>query len=871
MRIESISIRVSQIPIFCFIFLVWIGTVKGQSLQKQMLTINDYKLWSQLYVPQISPDGDWVSFQLDYEGKSDSLVLINSGNQKKYLFSQSESGKFANNGKNFAFVAPQGVGVINLKSEAVQWIDGADRYKFSKTGDHIISYRPIEEDSGALKIMDLSNGNSVLIYDVKKFVLSDSGLNLAYIAKGDEGDTVSTVDLQTYKKQTVPSSQNGSLRQVHWNREGNALLFTEMISDSDFGNKERIVFYKEGQQDSKILPLEQLISYEPRMQFIEDSFFSDDGKEVLFYVGIAEDMQVKTNISQAEVEIWKGEDKRTRSSLRYYGGGNRGPWLMTWMPESGQVFQIANKDYPNAILTEDEKYAIIYSEDDYDPDTRQNPQVDLYLANLEDGTRHLVAKKIVASYATIRLSPTGRFISYFKEAQWWNYDISTRKHYQLTKDIPHPFYNIHHDSAGEALAYGNPGWTSGDKEIILYDQYDIWLLNNDGTNPRRLTKGRESNICYRMQLPVIANHRRSTEFYGAEYSSGNGFAVSAKKSDHSIAYYVLRKNGNLELLAKHNNKLTALQSSEARDSYSYVEQSFDLPPRIWLKNKGGKNRLIYQTNPHYKNFKTGPVERISYKSKDGEPLQGILFYPDDYEPGEKYPMIVKIYERLSQNYYNYINPSQYEQDGFNPRLYTAEGYAVLYPDISYVLQNPGVSATECVTSAVKATLEKGMVDKTRLGLIGHSFGGYEAAFIITQTNIFAAAVAGAPATDLTSFYFNIGWNSGKPDMWRFEDQQWRFGCSYFEKPEAYIRNSPLHQAEGISTPVLLWSGRKDLQVAHAQTLEFYLALKRLKKETTLLIYPNEAHSLINGVDQKDLSTRIKSWFNDHLKTKPFLR
>ena len=266
---------------------------------------------------------------------------------------------------------------------------------------------------------------------------------------------------------------------------------------------------------------------------------------------------------------------------------------------------------------------------------------------------------------------------------------------------------------------------------------------------------------------------------------------------------------------------------------------------------------IFTTNDKY-------VELIHYKSPKGINLEGILYYPDDYQSGKKYPMIVRIYEKQSKNFHHYHNPSQYNADGFNPRNYTSQGYLVLYPDITYTMGNPGISATECVISAVDAVLKKEVVEKENIGLIGQSFGGYETAFIISQTDIFAAAVAGCPATDLTSFYFNMGWNQGKPDMWRFEDQQWRFGFSYYEDPQAYMRNSPLHQAEGINTPILLWSGRKDVQVAHEQTMEFYLALKRLNKETTLLIYPEEAHGNMNPVNQNDLSIRIHNWFEEHL-------
>ncbi len=853
-------------PTLLFLFfLIMSISSEGQESQKKNLTINDHKLWSQLYSPEISADGNWIFFQLAYNDQKDTLVLINVNTGIKKFFSQGERARFADDGKNFAFISPEGVGIFNLKSRALQWINGADRYEFSKNGSHIIAYRPNEEQGPLVEIINLEKDISFLINDVKEYILSKSGNSLAYVVHGVNGDSVETIDLLTFNKKVIAETKKGDFDQIYWSNDGDALLFTERISENDLTNRSRLMYYREGVSGIKSIFIEQLDNYMSGMKFIEKIFFSDDGEKVFFHIGVEEIIKEEEKTPRAKIEVWEGDDKKTFSSRRYYDGGKRGPWLFTWWPDTGKVFQISDTSFPKAILANGEKYAMFYSEEDYEPDTRQNPEIDLYVANLENGLRSLIAKKLSASYGLIRLSPTGRYISYFKEGNWWNYDINTHKNYNLTNALSQPFYDVDYDSAGDVLPYGNPGWTSGDDEIILYDQFDIWISKNDGSSSRRLTKGRESTIRYRLQLPIVKDHKHSPEFYGTEYSAGDGLTISAADLNNRISYHTLDMTGKMELLASHNNKLSELSASLEDKSYSYVEQSYNLAPRIWLKPKDKKNRLIYQTNQHADNYKNGPVELVSYQSKDGKPLKAILYYPDDYKPGSKYPMIVHIYERQSSYYYNYINPSQFEQDGFNPRLYTSEGYAVLYPDISYTLPNPGISATECIIAAVDATLEKGLVDKQRVGLIGHSFGGYETAFIITQTDIFATAVAGAPATDLTSFYFNIGWNNGKPDMWRFEDQQWRFGFSYFDDPEAFNRNSPLHQAEGINTPVLLWSGRKDLQVAHNQTIEFYLALKRLKKKNRLLIYPEEAHSIIKKENQKDLTERIKNWFDFYLK------
>lgn len=227
-------------------------------------------------------------------------------------------------------------------------------------------------------------------------------------------------------------------------------------------------------------------------------------------------------------------------------------------------------------------------------------------------------------------------------------------------------------------------------------------------------------------------------------------------------------------------------------------------------------------------------------------------------------MVVHIYDRMSTNLHHYVNPSFLNPEGFNVTNYTLSGYFVLMPDITYEMGNPGISAVDCVTAGVNAVLDKGLVDKNKIGLFGHSFGGYETNFIISQTPIFAAAVSGAGISDIIAFYFNISKNAiFKSDMFRFENQQWRMGKSLYDDKEGYCRNSPIMHAENVQTPLLLWAGKNDRIVPWNQSITYYLALRRLGVTTRMLVYPDEDHSLENADNQKDLSKRMMTWF-DHL-------
>jgi dipeptidyl aminopeptidase/acylaminoacyl peptidase len=258
---------------------------------------------------------------------------------------------------------------------------------------------------------------------------------------------------------------------------------------------------------------------------------------------------------------------------------------------------------------------------------------------------------------------------------------------------------------------------------------------------------------------------------------------------------------------------------------------------------------------------------IHYSNSIGQSLNGALFYPANYDPMQKYPMVVYPYEKQSRDLFQYENPSMLNMGGFNVTNFTTRGYFVLLPDIIHVKGDTGISALDCVVAATQKVIDMGIIDKDKIGLMGHSFGGYEANFIITQTDIFAAAVSGSGVSDMVSWYLTMGWNGSKPDMWRSETQQWRMGKSFYDDQHAYYRNSPIVHALNIQTPVLLWSGKLDYQVDWHQNMEFYLALRRLGKKNIMLLYPDEGHVIFGVDNQIDLTNKTQDWFDYYLKDK----
>jgi dipeptidyl aminopeptidase/acylaminoacyl peptidase len=257
---------------------------------------------------------------------------------------------------------------------------------------------------------------------------------------------------------------------------------------------------------------------------------------------------------------------------------------------------------------------------------------------------------------------------------------------------------------------------------------------------------------------------------------------------------------------------------------------------------------------------------VNYVSDKGDYLQAALLLPSNYQEGTKYPTIVYYYEKLSQTIHNYSNPG-FSGTGWNPNVYTSNGYAVLIPDIVYQLDDPGMSAVWCVIPAVKEALKTGILDPENMGLHGHSWGGYQTSFLITQTDMFKAAAAGAPLTNMISMYDLIYWNSGGGNMSIFEASQGRFKGAPWENWDSYQRNSPVYHVKNVKTPLLLLHNDKDGAVDFTQGIEYYNALRRLKKPVIMVQYKGENHGISKLENRKDYSVRMMEFFDHHLKGK----
>ena len=835
----------------------------GQVLQKKALTASDYPKWGDLDPEKISPDGQWVSYSLYYQNGQDTLFVKSITSSKKYAFPLGTRGNFITT-EWFAYKMQKELHLVNLKTGEQKRIDNVIKNLYAAPSEQLLILTGEEAKENTLVIQS-PDGNVVQrIAGVREFVMNPAKTMLLYTQKTGQQYSINLLDLSKNNKRTMLYSGVDPFANLVWHKEGTALAFTQKSAADLHGNT--LFFYN--LPDKKLYHSKAL----SQQNFLGDSLsipvasyklqISGDRQKLFF--GLQRIKQTKDSAKSSDVQVWNANAKwiyPTEENQKKF----KGVYLGFWSPEQDHYRLITNDSLPQPMLTGDQKYALISNTKQYEPQYRREGPRDFYLLDLSTGKKELLLKEHPDYYLYTIPSPQGKYIAYFHQKNWWIYDIQKKTHTNITKNIGVAFFHNKNEQFNGEEAYPNLGFTPGDKEILLCDPYDIWAISPDGNAARRLTHGRESQTKFRLAgySQVMLGRLNYDGWILDPIDPEKGMLLEATGKDGGTGYYKWSTKSNDKIVFSVDTGLSLMVNTAG--TYMYLEQSYELPPRLMaLTPKEKTPQLIVQSNPQQEQFYWGKAKLIHYKNSKGIPLKGVLYYPAAYDKQKKYPMIVQIYQKFSERIHNYIIPLEFDSEGFNISTYTTQGYFVLLPDITYEIDNPGVSALDCVVAATKEVIGQGLVEANKIGLIGHSFGGYEADFIITQTNLFATAVAGAAITDFTSHYLSVGL-FGKPLMWRFENHQMRMKKSLFEDRQGYARNSPIEHVQNCTTPLLSWTGTEDNNVPWTQSSEFYLALRRLGKPNIMLVYPKEGHDIENRDNQKDLSTRIHQWFDYHLK------
>jgi dipeptidyl aminopeptidase/acylaminoacyl peptidase len=464
----------------------------------------------------------------------------------------------------------------------------------------------------------------------------------------------------------------------------------------------------------------------------------------------------------------------------------------------------------------------------------------------------------------------GKHLAYFDGKDWHAASVATGKAVNLTEKLPVKFAVEDWDMPSEAPAYGFGGWTSDGGHVLLDDRYDVWKVAVDGSGATMLTAGvgRKTQTQLRLTRPTTPAPPGTEEPQRGTDLSKPQLLKAVNEHTRDEGFYRLEPGaGEPKLLVMGARAYGNPVKAKDADTYLLTVSTFYDYPDYYVTGADFREfKRVTDANPKKAEFVWGKAELVRYKNLDGVELSGVLVKPEDFDPHRKYPMIVYIYERLSQSLHRFVAPAA--GTSINASYYASNGYLVFMPDIVYTVGAPGQSALKCVLPGVQAVVDKGFVDEKAIGIQGHSWGGYQIAYLVTQTTRFKAAAAGAPVANMTSAYDGIRWGTGLPRQFQYERSQSRIGATLWQAPMKFVENSPIFQADRVQTPLLMLHNDGDDAVPWYQGIEYYLALRRLNKECYLFNYVGEPHGLRKKANQKDYTLRMQQFFDHHLKGAP---
>lgn len=862
--------------------IIFIGLSLISFGQKKDLKIEDYAKWQNLGAYTVSENGSWTSWHVRLVDGDDTLYVKNIESDKSYKYALSTNQTFSSDARWLSMQVNYSekdqekmrenkkeiknkLRLLNLASGEERIFNDIQSSQFSKNGKHLLmsAYPDKTTKTRDIYLVNLEDGAIKSFGNIKEYAINKNGDWLAYIidSKAKLGNGIELFDLNTYNLKTI-NSDTTTYSDLNWEKEGKAFSFLKAFSDTGFVEDNHILFAVTdlyGSQKVKEFKPSGNPAIPDNMRIRETytPIFSEDMSILYFgvYVWTKKDKDRGKNedkLPGVDIWHWKDDPIQPRQQVTYSRAEANFTYMFAWNINTDNIVRISDDEFKTPRLTGDGKNVIVRSDLAYKPQFRTALR-DFYIVDAITGVKTEIIKGFSAIYGS---SPGGKFLYYFKDKAWWLYDIAANKHKNMTSGINVDLWNIRDDHPVEIKPpFGFGGWYKDENSFLVYDEYDIWKVYSDGSQPQLLTEGRENEIRYRVaRLDYENNYLKSSEDL---YISATG-----DKSKWS-GYSKISVKGKFKDLIYNNEAISGLRKAKKAEKFLFTKQTYSDSPDIFIAGMDLKKPVqVSATNLQQKDYFWGRSELVEYTNRDGKKMQGALYYPANYQEGKKYPMIVYIYEIRSTGVHRYVSPS--DASAYNTSNYTSSGFFIFQPDIVYKTNHPGESAVDCVVPAVEEVLKTGMIDKDKIGIMGHSWGAYQTSFIITQTDLFTAAVAGAPLIDMISMYNEIYWNSGSPNQGIFETSQGRLREPWWDIMDEYMDNSPMFNAGNIKTPLLVAFGNKDGAVDWHQGIEMYTTMRRMEKPYIMLVYDGENHGLRKKENRKDYCKKTREFFEHML-------
>jgi dipeptidyl aminopeptidase/acylaminoacyl peptidase len=882
--------------------------------QKPALSIEVIDRWKTIEKEAIAPNGNWVSYELTPNQGDPTLMLYNHSKAESLSFERSHKAAFSADSRFAAFhISPaedtlkakkrakvkdkdlpkDTLSILELGSGRQEKIPRLKRFIMPEKWEGWMAYqllpaprdtalpdsikvKPENKENGSLLVIrNLRTGQQDSVPFVKDFIAAEESPRFLIYSTGDDSTFQEGIYLYDGPdaKLSPLLTGKGYYTQLSLSRDGRQAGFLAIQDTTDFRVVPYQLWHWKSQQDEAVTIADSSAAFLPDQWLISEHGqleFSEDGSRLFFGTCPPPVLQDTTLLEEeiVNVEVWTSQDARLYThEEELLEERKKQSYRAVFHTDTRRLLQLADEQMPELVLGNEgnARYALGKDGSPYLQllSWEGFPQRhDLYLVDVENGKRQPIVKNLPGN---AELSPMGEYAYWYNVADtsWVVYDIAAQQTREIARDIPVPLYDELDDHPMHPYPHGTAGWTTDDDFLLVYDRYDVWLVDPSGSlASNNLTKGRASRTQYRY-IKLDPEERSIEEvkpmlfytFSEADKSSGyTWFNIHTGVKDRVQygAYSYERR----------------IQKARIADAYLFTRESFEVFPDLLISNDHLSNfKKISEANPQQQDFRWGTAEPYSWTGADGQRMEGILIKPEGFDPGLQYPMMTYFYERYADRLHRHWTPT-YPRSIINFPFYASRGYVIFIPDVHYRIGYPGESALDAITTGVTSLLDQGFIDKERLGVQGHSWGGYQVAYLITQTDLFACAESGAPVVNMTSAYGGIRWGSGLSRMFQYEKSQSRIGGTLWEKPLRYIENSPLFYTDKINTPLLILHNDDDGAVPWYQGIEFFVALRRLGRPAWLLNYNDNPHWVMGKENRRDFMRRMQQFFDYYLLNAP---
>jgi dipeptidyl aminopeptidase/acylaminoacyl peptidase len=751
-------------------------------------------------------------------------------------------------------------------------VSEADCKKKKKKTEEKKDYK---SDGKILTVINPIVGIKYQYKDVTDHIVSKNGTYLTFVEhKKDKIDTAQLIliELKSGTK-TLISEKYNSIKSLTFNDQETLLAYhsssdtakvkTYNLNLADLGTKNFKIIADTSTVD---IPKEDAVSENRK------PLFTEDGRFLFFGVAERPEKEQKDTLIESEkveLDIWHYQDKRLQSQqLVELKRDQKKTDVYVYHLTDGTLFKISN-DTLNVRPTEKQigNYIFASSDEQYIQENQWEVpnREDHYRISLLNGSLELIKKAVGFNG---ELSPTGNFYTYFdeKKSNYFLLDLATKKETCITCSAVK--VNWQNDVNGMpmiASPFGTKGYSNGEKSIYIQSQYDLWTFNISDNKLSCITNNEGEQRKIRLEPKMWS---LDSTYIDYENLYLEGFDEKTKGT-HLFQLVDHVDHTDLKEIYYTDHKINTMIRSKNKETVIFRKMSIQDYPEVRLTNSNfTSEKIISSTNPQQKDFNWATVELINWKSYDGIPLEGLLFKPENFDPTKKYPLIVYFYELFSDELHNHYTPKPTASIIY-PTEYASAGYIVFIPDVRYKPGHPAKSAYNCIMSGTDHVLKLvPAIDSTRMGLQGQSWGGYQTAQLITMTNRYAAAMAGAPVSNMFSAYGGIRWGTGINRQFQYERTQSRIGKTIWEAPELYIENSPLFHLPKVKTPLLIMANDKDGAVPWYQGIELFTGMKRLGKPCWMFNYNGDDHNLMENANRMDLSIRMRQFFDHYLLGQP---